>query len=365
MAGAMGLVIGVVAGATPSGAATVSLRGIPVSAQVARPVVSGNTITIPLGNGQSVHWTKGQKLHIAYLTIGSTNNYLVEENQAVVNEAKRFGASVTTYDGNFDAQTQIDQLQTVLSSHKYNAIVANPVDPQLECKQLSQSAAQDNMLVSVIVGPLCDRAESDGVQTWVPGTLNFVGGDGQPAALEAYFQAIAKANPGKQDVALLVGPQDNPPSINAVNAMQAVVKQHPNFHLVATYYTDYSSQQAYTDTQDLLQAHPDTTIIVNSYVELTVGEVSAISRSGGSGKVKLYDKGGATWDSARIKAGQLAMDLPQYPISNGKLAVDSLELAVQGKPVPRFIGNDGHSTKGEPLYVTKKNVGSFTPQYNA
>ena len=340
-----------------------SLEGIPASSEVAKPTVEGDTVKIPIGAGKSISWKKGQKMNIAFFTIGSTNDYLVEQNNAVKEEAEKLGADVTTYDGNFESSQQVDQIQSALSSGKYNAIIANPVDPELECNLLSKTPASENILVTIMVGPLCDRGGADGAKTWVPGTLNFVGGDGQPETLEAYFEEIAKANPGKHEIALLVGPQDNPPSINAVNAMKAVVAKNPNLTLGATYYTDYSSQQGYQDTQTLLQSHPNVDLIVNSYAEITVGEVAALKQAGGEAEVKLYDKGGDSFDAAQVKDGTLAMDLPQYPVSNSKAAVDSLYLATQGKPVPRYLGNDGLPASEGPTYVTPQNVEQFTPQY--
>lgn len=346
-----------------SGAAVASVAGIPASSEVATPVVSGGTVKIPIGEGRSIAWKKGQKLNIAFFTIGSTNDYLVEQNKAVKEEAAKLGATVTTYDGNFEAPQQIDQIQSAISSEKFNAIIANPVDPELECNLLSKTAPSKNLPVSIMVGPLCDKGSSNGASTWVPGTLNFVGGDGQPATLEAYFKKIAEANPGKHEIALLVGPQNNPPSINAVDAMKAVLAKYPNLSLAATYYTDYSSQQGFQDTQTLLQSHPKVDIIVNSYAEITVGELAALGQAGDVGKVKLYDKGGDSYDVTQMENGRLAMDLPQYPVSNGKAAVDSLYLATEGKPVPRYLGNDGLPLTEGPAYLTPQDLKQFVPQY--
>ncbi|MCL6442877.1 MAG: sugar ABC transporter substrate-binding protein [Alicyclobacillus sp.] len=344
---------------------SVTLAGIPRGKAMVVPKISGDTIRIPVGNGQWINWKKGQQMHIAYLTIGSTNNYLVEENNAVKKEAAKLGATVTMYDGNFNAQTQIDQLQTVLSSHKYNVIICNPVDPRLEYKLLAQTAPAENILVSVIVGPLGTRASADGDNTWTPGTLNFVGGDAQPHELKSYFSEIMKQNPGQHNVALITGPQDNGPSINAVDALKAVIKNRPDVKLVATYYTDYSSQAAYKDTQTLLQAHPNTDIIIDTYVEMTIGTVAALKQSGKLNQVKVYDKGGATWDKTAIKSGIVKMDMPQYPVSNGRTAVDAVYLATHGYAVPRYLSNDGASTQGQPLYVTPQNVDKFKPEYEA
>lgn len=344
--------------------AKVSLEGIPASKQVAKPKINGSKISIPVGGGKSITWKKGQKAKIAWLTIGESDVYVSNQTKAVASEAKRLGADVTTYDGNFNAQTQLDQLQSVLSSHKYNAIVINPVDPSQVCTPLTKTAPKENILVEVIVGPICGRFNANGAKTWAPGTLNFVGGDGQPSAYEAYFKQILTENPGKQSIGLVVGPQTNEPSINAVNAMKAALKSDQKAKLVGTYYTDYSAQQAQQVTQDLLRAHPETSIIVDTSAEMSVGVEAGLSSSGNS-KVKFYDKGGSTYEVGLIKQGKLLMDMPQYPVTNGKAGVDALILATQGKTVPRYLGNDGHVVgAGAPPYVTKKNIGSFKPEYS-
>jgi ribose transport system substrate-binding protein len=352
------------ASSSNTSASSISLTGIPASKAVASPTVSGNTVKIPLGNGKTITWPKGQKLKIAYLTIGSSNDYLVSENTAVTSEAKKYGATVTTFDGNFDAPTQLNQLQSVLTSGKYNAIIANPVNPQLECNPLSQAAAKANILVNIIVGPLCDRAAAVGARTWVEGTLNFIGGDAQPDAYEAYFKKIAQSLTGTHKISLLVGPQDNGPSINAVNALKAVLHDFPHLTLDSVSYTDYSSAQGYAKTQALVQSHPDDDVYISSYASITVGILQALKQSGKIKSVKLYDKGGDAFDANQVKAGTIQMALAQFPAANGRLAVDSLVLATQGKPVPRYLGNDGQTLTSESPYITSQNVGSFVPQYN-
>jgi hypothetical protein len=104
-------------------------------------------------------------------------------------------------------------------------------------------------------------------------------------------------------------------------------------------------------------------MIVSTYDEITEGVFSALQQDGKLGSLKVFDKGGGTWDVQQLQKRLLQMDLPQFPVSNGRAAVEALDLATRGKATPRYLGNDGHSTAATPQYVTPSNVKDFTPEY--
>ncbi|MCL4423545.1 MAG: sugar ABC transporter substrate-binding protein [Actinobacteria bacterium] len=344
------------------------LTGIPAGSALAKPTVNGSTIDIPLGNGKSISWRKGTPLRIAFFAIGSNNAWLVAQIKAVQAQAARVGATVTVYDGNFDATTQQSQVETALTSGRYNAFIVNPVDPQLECDLFTVQAPAHNIPVVDLTGPLCSRNGNNGSAAWSPGTVAFVGGHDLERFFQNYFTKIAQDNP-HATVGFLAGPHLNGPTTNAITAMKRVEAQYRGFDVVATYRTNYTSAQGLTDTEALLQAHPNVKVIVSTYSGQTYGALAALNSLGKAGKVKVYTIGGNREDITSIESGTVEMSVPLYPASMGITGVNVLYRVTRGEAAPRYLGNDGRPVSslqkpGETeLFLTKSNIAKYHPQY--
>jgi ribose transport system substrate-binding protein len=259
-------------------------------------------------------------------------------------------------------------VQSALTSGKYNGFIVDPVDGTLECKLFTTEAAAKHIPAVVLTNPLCGRAQDNGVAAWAPGSTAFVGGNDLEAFNEDYFDSIAAANPHAQ-VAVLSGPLLNGATITTQAAMKATQKKYPNFDVIATYNTDFTSATGLQDTQTLLSAHPNVNTIISIYTGITGGAVSALRSAGKAGQIKLYGEGGDTTDVTAIKSGVLTETVPLYPASTGIAAVNELALLAKGQGAPRYLGNDGSPLSGlvakgqNLLYVTKSNVDSYAPQF--
>jgi ribose transport system substrate-binding protein len=218
------------------------------------------------------------------------------------------------------------------------------------------------MMVVNTNAPLCGRRQKDGADAWAPGSLAFVGGTQWVSTLKAWGEEIKKRNPGPQKVIVLAGPKGNAQSENASTALKDIQKQNPEFQVVTTVYTNFSTPDAQKKMQDALQAHPETTIVASIYSETTKGTVVALKQAGKLGKVKIYDVGADSTVVPLIEKGQVEMTFPYYPKSMGRSAIDALYNARIGKPYKKVYANDGHEAEslrkpGAPLlFVDKSNV---------
>lgn len=355
--------------ATSASAVSVgNLSGIPSSSEMATPTASGADWNVPVGGSNYASIPKNGKLNIAFFDIGSSTAWMVAQNNAVAEQARKAGFRVTEFDGNENPQTQFQQVQEALNSKKYGAFIVDAVDGSLECKLFTTNAAAAHIPVIVLTNPLCGRAEGNGIDAWAPGSTTFVGGNDLEAFNEQYFEHIAQENPNAK-VGFLTGPLLNGATVTTEAAIKATEQKYPKFDVVATYNTDFTSATGLQDTQTLLSAHPDVNTIISIYTGITEGAVSALRSAGKVGKVKLYGEGGDTTDIEAIKSGILTMTVPLYPASTGAAAVNELALLVQGKAVPRYLGNDGSplsnlvSVGSDMLYIDKSNVADYTPQF--
>lgn len=297
------------------------------------------------------------ELRIAFFSAGTSNAYL----QAGIDEAKKAAAemkaTLDVFDGQFNAQTQFNQLQSALTSGKYNAFAVEPNDGNLVCNLLTKQAPEKGVLVSVFNLPICGRATNLGEQTWEPGTVTYVGGQ----TLDIYQQWVKQVmdeNPDGGKIALISGPDLNANTICFTQAAKAFA-ENPKFQVVAQQTTDYTTPKAFAAAQTILQANPDLDILMSNYSGMTRGVVQAASGR----QVKIYDFGGDTWALENVQGGQLAQTVIMLPRQEAREAVSALGKAADGKDVAKFVNlTQDPSLPGTP-FVTKQNLSQFTAQY--
>jgi ribose transport system substrate-binding protein len=296
-------------------------------------------------------------LKIAYFSAGSSNQYL----QAAIDEANTFATEndvqLDIFDGQFDAQTQFDQLQTALTSGKYNAFVVEPNDGNLVCNMLTKDAPEAGIMVSVFNLPICGRATNLGEETWEPGTVTYVGGQTLDV-YRAWMQQLIQAYPDGGKVALISGPDLNANTICFFDAAKEL--ESHGFEIVAQQSTDYTTPQAFQAAQTIVQANPDLDVIMSNFSGMTRGVVQATS-----GKdVAVYDFGGDQWALDNVKSGALASTIIMLPRQEAREALQAVVDLVNGDDAPQFVNlAESDTLPGGTPFVTAENVDQYTAEY--
>lgn len=327
---------------------------------------SAGTVAVNVGTSTPIHLKKGP-LHIGIFMNDTTNQWEQDVANSAKATAEKYGWTADIITPAFDVQTQLNQIQTAATDHKYDAIAAVPVDGQLECKAFSQTLPQANVLVSIGAVQLCGKAMAAGNSLWQPGTLNWVGGTGVTAPyVRSWLDAAAKLNPGPQKAVFVVGPQ----VLTVTRVEQTVVQQwqavHPDFQIANFLYTDFTTPSGYQQTLTYMRAHPDTTVVLSSYSpDLTRGVVQALKALGLAGKVKVADSGASNYAYQQLTDGNLQFTSPLFPIETGAYMVEAIREAQEGKTVPRYV-SDIPPSLGTPdniPIITKANTNIFKPEY--
>ncbi len=305
-------------------------------------------------------------LRIAVALPGTNNSYLQSQIKQVKEDVSKIpGASVTVFDGKFDPTTQFNVLQNIVQSGKYNAILVPSLDSNLNCNIATKDAPERGIVVVAMTTALCGRTVKEGDELWAPGSLSYVGGVDTIGYWTKYLEYVIEQNPGPQKVILLKGPENIGITINLQAALKKVRAEHPEFKIVAQANTDYSIPQGNKKAAEMIQAHPDATIIFAAYVTLTQGAIQAVEAAGKTGKFKIYDKGSSAYSLQKIEAGVIEASAPEYPKTTISSAVKLLQDAFAGKPVSRFLKNGGASTPADAdpatgfFLVTKENASTF------
>lgn len=321
--------------------------------------------SVDVGNGLTVD-TEGKPPKIALFAAGSSNSYLIAQNDQARKSAKEAGLELDVFDGKFDPANQFKQMQTALVSGKYNAWIVQAIDGQQTCKLLTEKAPEKGIVVSAIVVALCDRAENEGEELWAPGTLNFIGGNETVEAWKEIWKKAIADNPGPQKVGVMVGAPLNSITIAYMAAMKELLPD--DWEVVDTVNTDYSIPDSQAKGQTLIQANPDMTILMSAYTNITKGGISALKAAGRLDDVKIYDGGGTVTGVDYVKKGVTQATTARYSRSPIKASVQSLVDAFAGEQVPRFVPNDGHAPEPgrDPdaalFVVTKDNADDYKPE---
>jgi ribose transport system substrate-binding protein len=244
-----------------------------------------------------------------------------------------------------------------MQSGRYNAFALGPIDSNLDCNLASKQAPAKKILVAVVNQPLCGRyIQPTEAGLWQPGTLSYASGYFTRQRILQWFEAIAKQYPGKQRVGLITGLAVDSLSKLVDLDVKQIQKTNPDFQVVGELRTDYTTTKGYAAAQNLLQAHPDLTLIISDYSDLTVGAAKAIEQAGRGNQVKVADFGGSTPVAKLVKAGKVGLTAPTYPRTEVTDTIDSLVAAFKGQKVDRV------SLPPFKVY-TRKDIGAYQPEF--
>jgi ribose transport system substrate-binding protein len=312
---------------------------------------SGVSINVGTGNIQAT-----KPIRLAYFAFGAAAANSASGTAEAQAYAKAHDVDMTVFDPGGDAQKQFNQIQTAITSGKFNSFIVAPVDPDLICKLLSQSAPKAHIVVTVRTEAICGRFGNLGAAAWQPGTMNFVSEFQTKDTMAQWLAAAAKQYPGKQTVGILSGLATDAESRNLENALTSFKKAHPDWTFLPEVRTDYTTADGYAKAQSLIQANSNVTLILSDYSDVTVGAAQAIKQAGKTGQIKLVDYGGSKAVVPLIQSGEVGLTIPAEPRTGSVTALKFMIGAFNGTQPPRFFQ--------VPLkVVTKADVGSFTPQF--
>lgn len=295
---------------------------------------------------------------IAYLIGGLGNTYLTAQVDAAKAAAKERGLVIDIIAGDFTPATQLGQIQDAISSGKYDGIVAETADGNTACKPLR--AAAKKLPIAVVTSPIC------GSNPYTPGTVKFSGRidfqDGQTTAQLA-CQALGGA---PAEIAFVTG-------IVALSSVQlfnkgfvaGIKKGCPNAKIVASPAGNYDPAASLAAAQDVLQAHPNISLIATGADNMTVAVAKGLKSAGKLGQVKLVGYGGTKEAFALIKKGDMYGTVMLLPSQESSIGVHAVADALEGKPIAQkiYLEKDDPIFKGKGNIITKANVAQYTAQW--
>lgn len=305
--------------------------------------------------GAATTASQGKVKAIAFFGFAKANSFANATWAGVQQTAKANGVTATFFDPNFNAQTQVSQIQDAITSGKYQAFVVQANDGNAVVPAVKQAIKAGIAVVAEFtpVGPRYDTAMSQ-----VPGMI-FVG-EAPTANGTSLGKLGIMACTGMSacNVAYLEGFKALPLD----NARTAAVKKElataKNVKLVASVEGGYTAASGLKAAQDVIQAHPDVSVIIGSSQAIE-GAEQAVKSAKLTGKVKLIGNGGSCQAIAGVRAGRWFATYVIAEKSSGAKAADLAIKAGNGQKVPSSFNTE---QLVNPM-GTKANLGTFKAQY--
>ena len=279
---------------------------------------------------------QGNVKAVAFFGFAAANSFAQATWAGVKQAAAQAGVKAKFFDPNFNAQTQVSQIQDAITSGDYQAFVVQANDGNAVIPAIQQ-AIKAHIAVVAEFTPIGSNYAS--IEPPIPG-VTFVGESPVHNGTELGalgIQACKGLNPC--NVAYLEGFK----SLPLDNARTAAVKKQlataSNVKLVADVEGGYTQASGLKAAQDVLQAHSDVNVIIGSSQAIE-GAQQAVKKAGKTGQIKLIGNGGSCQAVAGVKSGAWFATYALPETTSGLKATQLAIKAGNGQKVPTSFNVD-------------------------
>jgi ribose transport system substrate-binding protein len=309
--------------------------------------------------------TATAKIQVAYFDLALANTYETAALNGAKAAAKKYNASLTVFDGNFDATKQYGQVQDALTTQKYQAFVISPANGAVLVPLLKQ-AVKAGIKITCHDGACGPNNAS--LKPQVPGVVAHVGPDfigvGSKMA-DLMAQACAGKDPCK--AVYFVGSFSFANDVGRLKLLRARLKaKYPNIKLVAVQEGKYLADPSFTAMQNVLQANNDVSVFASAGDQMTIGAERAVNAAGLKGKVALIGLAASKLGVRAVKEKRWYATTVALPLTEGFTAAKLAIQAARGaKNLPKTVRADYLPGFGPPpiSVVTQKNAGRFKAEW--
>lgn len=272
------------------------------------------SVTLLQGNAAEV-----KKIGLAVPNLSA--NYFIQIKESVEEYAGKKGIEVITVNANNDSSTQVSQVQDLMTQD-IDAFLYIPAGAAAATVPARLARAQGIPVVNV------DRnAEGE------PGDT-FIAGEGIKSAYKVCSHIIDLAG-GKGEMIIVHGQKGVTPEVHRTKGCKQAIAENPGVKLVAQQWSErWSQDEGFAITQNLLQAHPNVSLIFGQADGLAMGAAKAVKSSGASQRIFVGGYDGDTGALLAIRDGVFDVTATQSTRAMGRLAVDSAIKLADGGSVP-------------------------------
>ncbi len=266
-------------------------------------------------------------------------NFFNQIKQSVETYGAKKGLKIITVDAKGDGATQVSQVQDLITQG-IDAFIYIPAGAAAATVPTKMAKREGIPVINV------DR-NAEGA----PGDT-FIATDSVTSAYQVCDYIIKKA--GRSGKMLIVhGQKGTTPEVDRTKGCKKSISENPGVKIVGEQWSQiWSQDEGFTITQNLLQAHPDVTLIFAQADALALGAAQAIKVSGAEQKIWLAGFDGDTAALEALRDGVFDVTATQQTQGMGRMAVDMAIKLMAKEKVPAIQLQDATLT-------TKENVKQF------
>lgn len=259
----------------------------------------------------------GKKVKIGMTLYSLKNEYTVRLANAAEDEAEKLGIELTVYDGNYDASTQISQVETMIADG-CDGIILNPQDAEA-CSPCVDKAVEAGI---PIVG-VNTRVQNDKLTSYV-GSEDVKAGEMEAQALLDVVGTDAK-------IVIIEGPMGQSAQIERREGIQNILDKNPGVEVLAEKTANWSRSEAMTVMETWLQAFDEIDGIIGENDEMALGAREAVKAA--NKDIPAVGVDGITDALDAVEEGNMIVSIFQNADGQARKSVQVLLDAINGKDV--------------------------------
>jgi len=301
-----------------------------------------------------------KKYRIAYLTECVDNPYCLARLAGLKAAVAKYGFEFKIFDANFSPATQAKVVENAVTEG-FDGYLFGPAAAQPGCGLYNRLLKPTGKPIVSIDIAMC------GDPDYTPGLAATLTMQGPAHFNESIDTAFASCS-GNCSVAAVGGFVGSDLFTYWENAIKTAAKKYPNVKVVVDEPANFDPRIALTKIQSALLAHPDISIIISSWDDMSRGVEQAVIAAGKTpGKdVKIFSGGATKVGVAKVKAGTWAQTTAYLPYQEAYYGSVALMMALEGKPINAYIDEallpEIVNTTGT-IFITKANVDKYEPVY--
>jgi len=288
---------------------------------------------------------------VAFFAASSQNGFNQAVWQGVADAAGEMGIEAEVFDGEFNAEVQLAQVEDAVASGRFDGFVILANDTVGIASAIADAYGAGIPTVTTLfpIGP--DLTTLEPQVEGIVGTVASPPAEG--AALEANAVVEFCADKDPCNVVILIGQLQFPFDNVRYNEFVRVLEEHDNIAIVATGEGSYDRDASLTAMQDILQANPGVhAVLSNADQHISGAEIAIVDA--GLDLESLYLIGaGATQDAIdAVRAGRWDATYANFPRSMGAEALRILAAELAGEDHEAIVDMDTFAPIG-PIVTTE------------
>ncbi|MBM6550365.1 sugar ABC transporter substrate-binding protein [Marinomonas ostreistagni] len=270
-------------------------------------------------------------------------NFFNQIKQSVEAYGEEKGIEIITVDARGDSATQVSQVQDLLTQN-IDALIYIPAGAAAATVPARLARAEGVPIINIDRNP-----------AGAPGDT-FITTDSVSSAYQVCKHIIEQAG-GEGQMLMIHGQKGTTPEIERSEGCNNAIAEYDKVEVVEEQWSNmWSQDEGFQITQNLLQAHPDVSIIFAQADGLALGAAQAIKVSDMPQRIYVGGFDGDTAALEAIRDGVFDVTATQQTQLMGRLAVDSAIKLVNGEDVDAENRLDATLT-------TKENVEAFIAEH--